>query len=133
MKTNFLKKTVSRWALFISVGISSFIGYSQNANVQVIHNASDAPNVDVWINGSKALANVAYRTASGFVSLPIIPSPTTVQIATVAPGTTVGTIVLTRTFELTDGAKLLYRKPAYLICTDNELAIEKLLQAYLWR
>lgn len=32
-----------------------------------------------------------------------------------------------------EGGKLLYRKPAYLICTDNDLSIEKLLQAYLWR
>ena len=32
-----------------------------------------------------------------------------------------------------EGAKLLYRLPAYLICTDNNLPIENLLQAYLWR
>ena len=31
------------------------------------------------------------------------------------------------------GSKLLYRKPAYLVCNDNELDIETLLQAYLWR
>jgi hypothetical protein len=32
-----------------------------------------------------------------------------------------------------EGGKLLYRQPAFLICTDNNLEIEKLLQAYLWR
>lgn len=32
-----------------------------------------------------------------------------------------------------NGGKILYRRPAYLICTDNNLQIEKLLQAYLWR
>lgn len=32
-----------------------------------------------------------------------------------------------------EGSKLLYRQPAFLICTDNNLSIEKLLQAYLWR
>jgi DDE superfamily endonuclease len=32
-----------------------------------------------------------------------------------------------------NGGKLLYRQPAYLICTNNDMAIEKLLQAYLWR
>ena len=32
-----------------------------------------------------------------------------------------------------NGGDLLYRQPAYLICTDNDLAIDKLLQAYLWR
>ncbi|MDR2745564.1 MAG: transposase [Desulfovibrio sp.] len=31
------------------------------------------------------------------------------------------------------GAKLLYRKPAYLICTDPALPVDRLLQAYLWR
>ena len=31
------------------------------------------------------------------------------------------------------GAKLLYRDPAYLLCTDPNLSLERLLQAYLWR
>lgn len=31
------------------------------------------------------------------------------------------------------GAKLLYREPAYLLSTDTELPLEKLLQSYLWR
>ena len=31
------------------------------------------------------------------------------------------------------GARLLYRKPTYLICTDPELDLSTLLQAYLWR
>jgi hypothetical protein len=30
-------------------------------------------------------------------------------------------------------SRLLYRQPAYLICTDNDLSPEKLLQAYIWR
>jgi len=29
--------------------------------------------------------------------------------------------------------KLLYRRPGFLICTDPELPIEKILQAYVWR
>jgi hypothetical protein len=36
-------------------------------------------------------------------------------------------------YRLRKNSKLLYRKPAYLICTDANLEIEKLLQAYLWR
>ena len=36
-------------------------------------------------------------------------------------------------YRLKNGSKLLYRQPAYLVCTDNNLDIEKLLQAYLWR
>jgi len=30
-------------------------------------------------------------------------------------------------------SRLLYRKPAYLICTDNQLSAEKMLQNYIWR
>lgn len=36
-------------------------------------------------------------------------------------------------YRLKNGGKLLYRKPAYLVCSDNDLDIERLLQAYLWR
>jgi len=36
-------------------------------------------------------------------------------------------------YRLTKKSKLLYRNPTYLICTDNDLEVEKLLQAYLWR
>jgi hypothetical protein len=36
-------------------------------------------------------------------------------------------------YRLKKGSKILYRNPAYIICTDNELFIEKLLQAYIWR
>jgi hypothetical protein len=36
-------------------------------------------------------------------------------------------------YRLTKNSKLLYRKPAYLICTDPNMEIDKLLQAYLWR
>jgi hypothetical protein len=36
-------------------------------------------------------------------------------------------------YRLTKKSRILYREPAYLICTDPELEIEKLLQAYIWR
>jgi hypothetical protein len=36
-------------------------------------------------------------------------------------------------YRLSLGSKLLYRDPAYLICTDPDIAADKLLQAYLWR
>jgi len=36
-------------------------------------------------------------------------------------------------YRLTKKSKMLYRKPAYLICTDTQLDIERLLQAYIWR
>jgi hypothetical protein len=34
---------------------------------------------------------------------------------------------------LRKGSKLLYRQPAYLLCTDDNLPIEEVLQYYLWR
>lgn len=36
-------------------------------------------------------------------------------------------------YRLKKGARLLYRKPAYLICTDPDVRVEDLLQAYIWR
>jgi hypothetical protein len=36
-------------------------------------------------------------------------------------------------YRLTQAGKLLYRRPAYLICTDPSLPLEQVLQAYLWR
>jgi hypothetical protein len=36
-------------------------------------------------------------------------------------------------YRLSKNTRLLYRDPAYLICTDTNLDTEKLLQAYLWR
>lgn len=36
-------------------------------------------------------------------------------------------------YRLTKNSKILYRQPAYLICTDCKLTVDKLLQAYLWR
>jgi hypothetical protein len=36
-------------------------------------------------------------------------------------------------YRLTKKSRLLYRQPAYLICSDAGLNIQQLLQAYLWR
>jgi hypothetical protein len=36
-------------------------------------------------------------------------------------------------YQLTKGAKTLYRQPAYLLCTDPHASLQELLQAYLWR
>ena len=36
-------------------------------------------------------------------------------------------------FRPTKGSHLQYREPAYIICTDPNLPIQQLLQAYLWR
>jgi hypothetical protein len=36
-------------------------------------------------------------------------------------------------YRLSMGSHLLYREPAYLICTDPDIPVNNLLQAYLWR
>lgn len=36
-------------------------------------------------------------------------------------------------YRLKRGGKLLYRQPAYLICTDPDVPLENILQEYLWR
>jgi len=36
-------------------------------------------------------------------------------------------------YRLTRGGRLLYRQPAYLICTDPHMAVEEFLQHFLWR
>jgi hypothetical protein len=36
-------------------------------------------------------------------------------------------------YRLRKGGKLLYRQPAYLICTDPDLPVEQVVQEYLWR
>lgn len=36
-------------------------------------------------------------------------------------------------YRLNSHSRLLYRKPAYLICTDNEMPPEEMLQDYIWR
>lgn len=36
-------------------------------------------------------------------------------------------------YRLTKGGRMLYRKPAYLVCTDPDLSLEELVQYYLWR
>lgn len=36
-------------------------------------------------------------------------------------------------YRLRKGSRLLYRQPAFLICTDPDLPLEEMLQDYLWR
>lgn len=43
-------------------------GYAQNARIQVVHNAANAPAVDIFVNATKILPNVSFRSASGFVN-----------------------------------------------------------------
>jgi LPXTG-motif cell wall-anchored protein len=46
---------------------------SGNARVRVIHASPDAPAVDVYVDGSAVLTNVAFRAISDYLSLPAGP------------------------------------------------------------
>jgi hypothetical protein len=50
------------------------------------------------------------------------------------PGCEVRLVVVTPlAYRPSAGSKLLYRRPAYLLCSDPDLPVGELLQAYVWR
>ena len=63
------------------------------------------------------------------------------EIKTIAPIRWLGTgaqdarlvVIRPLAYRPRKGSRLLYRNPAYLLCTDPELPIDRLLQSYLWR
>jgi hypothetical protein len=76
--------------------------------------------VNAWAAGKthqfnlKVIKNTKWRSAGAAYNLQLI-------------------IIRPLGYRLTKKSKILYRKPAYLICTETELDIEKILQSYLWR
>ena len=41
-----------------------------NANIRVIHGSPDAPAVDIYVNGAKAISNLAFKEATDWTPLP---------------------------------------------------------------
>ena len=41
-----------------------------NANIRVIHGSPDAPAVDIYVNGTKAISNLAFKEATAWTALP---------------------------------------------------------------
>jgi hypothetical protein len=76
------------------------IGEDGNACVNVIHASPDAPAVDVYVDGQKALENLGFGAASGWVALPA--GEHRVQVT--ATGTAADAAVIDATLELTEGA-----------------------------
>ncbi len=71
----------------------------QTAKLQVIHNAADpaAAVVDIYVNGSLAIPDLAFRKATSFLDLP---AGTTLNIG-VAPGTSMGVHDTLKNFQVT--------------------------------
>jgi len=67
-------------SLIASTGAAllEFLDVNTPSNVRVVHAASDAPNVDVLVNGNPGIANLAFATAAGPV--PLDPGPTTFDV-----------------------------------------------------
>lgn len=76
--------------------------------------------VKAWAAGKvhtfnlKIINNVRWRSAGGKQNLMLI-------------------VIRPLGYRLTKSSKILYREPAYLICTDSQMDVQKLLQSYLWR
>ena len=79
----------ARWTLIVAcVAAASVVtgcndSSSPTTQLRAIHASADAPNVDVIVNGTKVLSDVAYETASGFLSLPA--GATTVTVNPLEP------------------------------------------------
>lgn len=63
-----------------------------------------------------------------------VKTPDQVKWRAAGPGTDLRLIVIAPlAYRPRKGAKLLYRQPAYLICTDPAIPLEQVVQAYVWR
>lgn len=56
--------------LALAVALATPVAAADDAMVRVIHASPDAPNVDVWLDGTKVLTDVPYKAISGYLSVP---------------------------------------------------------------
>ncbi len=98
-KLNFIKTSIA--ALAIGIGIQAS---AQTARVQIIHNSPDdiAEEVDVYLNGTLLVDDLAFRTATPFIDAP---AGTEIEID-IAPGASEDVAASIANFPLTlvDGA-----------------------------
>ena len=87
------------------LAITSLVGFSQTARVQVIHNSADpaAKFVDVYLDGALLLNDFKFRTATPYIDAPA-GTPITISIA---PSTSVSVddAIANFTYTLTEGDK----------------------------
>jgi Domain of unknown function (DUF4397) len=66
-----IRRLVSAVATFaLALAIAAPAAAADNAMVRVIHASPDAPNVDVWVDGTKVLTDVPYMAVSSYLSVP---------------------------------------------------------------
>ncbi|MBL7950110.1 MAG: DUF4397 domain-containing protein [Flavobacteriales bacterium] len=96
------KKTLPLFLLSASC-LFGTLAAAQTARVQVIHNCADAAaaTVDVYVNGSLAIDDFAFRTATEFLDLP---AGVDLEVG-IAPGTSTGAgdAIATFNYNLADG------------------------------
>jgi hypothetical protein len=76
------------------------IGMDGDSCVNVIHASPDAPAVDVYVDGAKALSALEFGTASGWVALPAGDH----QVQVTAADAAIDTAVIDATLTLEEGA-----------------------------
>jgi hypothetical protein len=74
-------------ALVPAMGASA---QGEQARIRIVHASPDAPNVDIWVDGSVAVSNLAFNTATDYIAL----APGDYDIAVTPTGGTVADAVI---------------------------------------
>ena len=106
------------FSLFLLVGIIAI--NAQTARLQVIHNAADpaANQVDVYLNGSLALDNFTFRTATPFID---VPANVSINIGIAPPNSTSASDTI-KNFQVTFSANKKYIAVANGVLNPSQFA-----------
>ena len=103
VKQNYIMKNKIKLLASLIIGATAF-SHAQTARVQAIHNCPDpaAAVVDIWIDNTKLIDDMAYKDASAYINAP---TGTPFRLS-VCPSTSVDTMsaIFKKTFTLPAGA-----------------------------
>lgn len=135
-----MKSTFGRTILGMAVVASTLVGAfgfagvpaasaqtGAQANVRVVHASPDAPAVDVYVNGTKAITNLAFKEVSSWAQLPA----GSYDVKVTATGQTAGVIEANLTLEAGKNysvvavGKLAEIKPQVVVDDLSNLAANK--------
>ncbi|WP_193755542.1 DUF4397 domain-containing protein [Psychromonas sp. psych-6C06] len=99
------------------------------SQIRVFHASPDAPKVDVWLDGEKALSGVDYQQTSGQIS--VTSGTHTVQIEAILPNGETVTVLDETTLDLMSGTEynVIATGKAALLGEDNAMAFGPLIVA----